>query len=282
MKIAVTGANGYIGKHVVDALTEKGHDVTAVDIRFEKEDKKNVVLDIFDFSQNIFEKLNCPQAVVHLAWQNGFQHNADSHLLNLANHYNFICSLVEGGCKNISVMGTMHECGFVEGRINAATPCNPLNLYGIAKNALRQSLLLLAEQKKFSLKWLRAFYILGDDLRNHSLFCKILQMEKEGKKTFPFTKGNSLYDFISINELVEQIATAAVQTDIDGIINVCSGDPVTLKEKVEDFIQKNNLKIRPEFGAFPDRPYDSKIVYGDVTQIRKIIGVNGCVGEKSK
>ncbi len=271
MKIAVTGANGYIGRHVVATLMEQGHTVTAIDINFEIEDEKNIVADIFDFSQDPYKKFNSPDALVHLAWQDGFRHNSNSHLINVANHYNFIRIMAEGGCKNISVMGTMHECGFIEGRINAATPCNPLNLYGIAKNALRQSLLLLANQIGFSLKWLRAFYILGDDLKNHSLFCKILQLEKDGKKTFPFTKGNTLYDFISIDELAQQISAAAVQTDITGIINVCSGEPVTLKEKVEDFIQKNHLKIRPEFGAFPDRIYDSKIVYGDVTQIKKII-----------
>lgn len=271
MKIAITGANGYIGRHVVQTLMELGHDVTAVDIHFEKDDEKNVAADIFDFSQNLFKKLNSPEALVHLAWQDGFQHNSDSHLLNLANHYNFIRLMADSGCKNISVMGTMHECGFIEGRITAATPCNPLNLYGIAKNALRQSLLLLASQAGFSLKWLRAFYILGDDLKNHSLFCKILQMEKDGKKTFPFTKGNTLYDFISIDELAKQISAAAIQTDVTGVINVCSGEPVTLKDKVEDFILEHHLKIRPEFGAFPDRIYDSKIIYGDVTQIKKII-----------
>lgn len=271
MKILVTGANGYIGRHVVNELKRLDFDVISVDTNIDKVDDRHLSFDIFDFSKNIYEELRSPDALIHLAWQDGFQHNSLKHMLNLANHYRFVERMVEGGCKNVTVMGTMHECGFVEGRIDENTPCNPLSLYGIAKNALRQSLLLLADQKQFTLKWLRAFYILGDDLKNHSLFCKILQMEEQGKKTFPFTKGNNMYDFISIDELAKQIALSSVQTDVTGIINVCSGDPVSLKDKVEEFIQKHRLNIKPEFGAYPDRIYDSKIVYGDTTKIQKIL-----------
>ena len=67
-------------------------------------------------------------------------------------------------------MGTVHEIGYYEGDVNANTPCNPLSMYGIAKNALRQAMLMYCEDKNVSLKWLRAYYITGDDQNNKSIY----------------------------------------------------------------------------------------------------------------
>ena len=40
---------------------------------------------------------------------------------------------------------------------------------------------------------------------------------------------------------------------------------------VEEFIKEKNYKIRPEYGAFPDRPYDSPGVWGDAEKINLIM-----------
>ena len=40
---------------------------------------------------------------------------------------------------------------------------------------------------------------------------------------------------------------------------------------VETFIAERNLDIRLIYGAFPERPYDSKIVYGDNSKIKEIL-----------
>ena len=93
----------------------------------------------------------------------------------------------------------------------------------------------------------------------------------EGKKEFPFTTGTNKYDFITVQELAKQIAAAVTQDKIQGIINVCSGTPVSLKDMVETFIAERNLDIRLIYGAFPERPYDSKIVYGDNSKIKEIL-----------
>ena len=143
-----------------------------------------------------------------------------------------------------------------------------------AKNALREASLLLAEKSDTSLMWLRAYYILGDDSNNNSIFSKITQMEHEGKESFPFVSGKNKYDFINVDELAKQIATASTQSDITGIINCCSGKPVSLADKVNEFIEKNHYSIRPDYGKFPERPYDSPAIWGDNTKINKIMESN--------
>jgi hypothetical protein len=44
-----------------------------------------------------------------------------------------------------------------------------------------------------------------------------------------------------------------------------------LSDRVERFIKENNYNIKLEYGAFPDRPYDSPAVWGDATKINKIM-----------
>lgn len=272
-KVLVTGANGYIGRHVVSALLDMGHEVIASDFSFDGVDERAVKSEVplFSGDADIYEQFGRPDSCIHLAWRNGFVHNADSHITDLPNHFTFIKNMIEGGLPQLAVMGTMHEIGYWEGAINEDTPANPVSLYGIAKNALRQMTFLLASGKDVKIDWLRAYYILGDDKKSKSVFAKIVGWEEEGKETFPFNSGKNKYDFITVDELSEQIATAATQDEVHGVINCCTGNPVSLGDKVDEFIKEHGFKIRPEYGAFPDRPYDSPGVWGDAEKINKIM-----------
>lgn len=273
MTILVTGANGYIGRHVVTALCDKGTNVIAADFQTTEIDNRAVAVscDIFSEKKNIYQELGCPDACLHMAWRDGFIHNSDAHMMDISRHYTFLRNMIDGGLRQLAVMGTMHEVGYWEGAVDENSPCNPQNMYGIAKDALRRSTFLLAEQKNVCLQWLRAYYIYGDDLHNHSIFTKICKAESAGVKTFPFNSGKNLYDFISIDELAQQIAACVIQTKVTGIINCCTGQPVSLAEKVEGFIQERGYLIRLDYGAFSDRPYDSLGIWGDNTKIKKIM-----------
>lgn len=273
MKVVVTGAAGYIGRHVVKELLNRGHQVVAVDFSHKDVDERaeysNVA--IFSGDKDIFEQLGRPDVCIHMAWKDGFVHNSQEHMKNLSSHFQFLMDMAEGGCKNIAVMGTMHEVGFWEGKIDENTPCNPLSQYGIAKNALRQALLLATKDMDVNIFWLRAYYILGDDAKNSSIFSKLLRAAEDGKKEFPFTTGQTKYDFIDVKMLAKMIAVTSTQQKYTGIINVCTGNPISLADRVEMFIKEHNLDIKLNYGAFPERPYDSKIVYGDSSTIEQIM-----------
>lgn len=272
-RVLVTGANGYIGRHVVERLLEKDFEVYAADFRFEGIDSNvhRVTTEIFSGSETIYDELERPDICIHLAWRNGFIHNSESHIVDLPNHYIFLKHMIEGGLPQLVVMGSMHEVGYWEGAIDEFTPTKPMSLYAIAKNSLREMIDILAKQNNTIFQWTRGFYIIGDDLRSNSIFSKIVQAEKEGKDKFPFTMGKNLYDFITVDRLAEQIVAVAGQTEIQGIINCCTGKPVSLADEVEHFIKQHKFNIKLEYGAYPDREYDSPGIWGDPTKINQIM-----------
>ena len=187
MKILISGCNGYIGKHVCHYASSIGLDVITVsrgENIFQYSNYHKIDLLENAENQNLFNELGRPNVFIHLAYNDGFSHNADSHLKDLYKHFCLIKNMVNHGCNSISVMGTMHEIGFYEGIVDETTQCHPMNFYGIAKNALRESLINYLKDKKCFFKWLRAFYITGDDKNNHSIFSKILHMEEEKKNSF--------------------------------------------------------------------------------------------------
>ena len=271
--ILVTGAAGYIGRHVVKTALDMGYRVIASDFAFKGVDERAEFCDtpIFSGDKNIYAALGRPDVCIHLAWRDGFRHNASSHMKDLSSHVAFLNNMAAGGLPALTVMGTMHEVGYWEGVIQEDTPCNPLSQYGIAKNALRQSLMLSLKDSPCRLHRLRAYYITGDEAHGSSIFAKITQAELDGKKTFPFTSGKNLYDFIDLDRLATMIVAASVQDKIDGIINVCTGQPQSLADRVEQFLRDKNYKIRLDYGAFPDRPYDSPGVWGDPAKINAIL-----------
>lgn len=275
MKILITGANGYLGRGVTKSLLAEGYSIIATDINdFDIDSKiEKKICNIFELD-NPYEYFNRPDILIHFAWRDGFIHDSMNHFIDLPKHYLFIKKLIDGGVNEILALGSMHEVGFYEGSINENTPTNPQSLYGISKNALRKAIELECMKNNIAFKWLRGFYIVGDDIRGCSIFSKIALAEINGEKEFPFTLGLNQFDFLDYDVFVRQVINVIKQNEIHGIINICSGRPEKLADRVEKFIDTNGFKIKLKYGVFPDRPYDSKAIWGDnkkIIEIEKII-----------
>ena len=272
MKILVTGANGYLGQGIVKHILDHGHTVVATGRKLDRVDDRAAkkACDLFSI-EDPYTYFEQPDILLHLAWRDGFVHYSDAHIDDLPKHYAFIRKFADSEVKMIAGMGSMHEIGFFEGSIKEDTPCNPITPYGISKNALRELTAMLCKQKNKDFMWLRGYYIVGNSQCGSSIFSKITAAEAEGKEEFPFTLGQNQFDFIDYEDFCEQVARAVEQKDVLGIINICSGHPEKLADRVERFIKENGYKINLKYGAFPDRPYDSKAVWGDGKKIERIM-----------
>lgn len=275
MRILITGANGYLGRGVVAQLLKLGHKVIATDfIKLEKDEAVSSLTfketNLFDISDpyTYFEQ---PEVVLHLAWRDGFVHNSMAHVDDFSRHVAFLQKMFDSNVKRIAVMGSMHEVGFFEGSIDETTPCHPETFYGITKNALKDATIMMSKKADKPYQWLRGYYIVGNTANGSSIFSKIVQANAQGKTEFPFTTGQNQYDFLDYDEFCLRVALAASQDSISGIINICSGYPEKLADRVERFIKENGFNIQLKYGSFQDRPYDSKAIWGNSNKIERII-----------
>ena len=192
------------------------------------------MIQIFFTEQNYFDFFNKPDVLIHLACKDVPVHNSLYHIESISKNFDFIKNLVDNGLKQVITVGSMHDIGYYEGEVKEDVEPHPMSFYGISKDTLRRLLEVYTKDKDVVYQHLRFFYTYGDDMHSSgSVFSKILQMAAEGKETFPFTDGKNKFDYIEINELAKQIAAVAMQKEVKGIINCCSGKPVSIKEQVE-------------------------------------------------
>jgi dTDP-6-deoxy-L-talose 4-dehydrogenase (NAD+) len=260
-RFIVTGASGYIGGYVANFLIQQGHEVVAPvrnKTTFDPDKKVNALVnviegDLWEIKRSVWKEIAEGSTLIHLAWQDGFNHSAESHLDNLQKHFQFVEVLVELGISKFVGVGSMHEVGPVSGLVTESHEADPVNNYGKAKNALRMFTEALCFENNVEYLWLRCFYILGDDHKNNSVFSKMLRLESESASSISLTSGEASFDFIDVKRLAFLISVTSAEKSITGTLNLGSGNVMTLKERIELFKNENKLQLELKFGEFPER-----------------------------
>lgn len=190
MKVAVTGATGFIGRHVLARLNELGVDTTAVvrptSTQIATLRAHTVVqLDLHEAPPDSFERMGCPDVLIHLAWDGLPNYQSLHHFESeLPAQYRFLRDLVCSGLPNLVVAGTCFEYGMQSGPLSVDDDTKPTNPYGFAKDSLRRKLQYLQAQYPFVLSWARLFYLYGEGQSEASLFSQLRRAAEKGEKIF--------------------------------------------------------------------------------------------------
>jgi len=279
-KILVTGATGFIGGFVVSELLSQGHKVIASSINEEKARRASwypavkyipFQLAEFDPSDDLYQFFDQPDSLVHLAWEGLPNYNSLFHLdVNYPRHALFLENMVRFGLRDMTVAGTCLEYGMQQGCLDENMPSAPGNPYAKAKDLLRERLSQLQQAIPFHLKWARLFYMYGQGQNPNSLFSQLDAALKRGDKIFNMSGGEQVRDFLPVEKVAEYVAKIAVQNRIEGIINCCSGKPVTVKQLVLDYLKEKEKDIKLNFGYYPYPDYEPMSFWGDNSLIRTL------------
>ena len=279
MKILVTGATGFIGNHLVQHLLKKDVEVIATSRSVEKAKQyqwfskvKYIPCNFEKEQEDYFSFFKRPECIIHLAWDGLWDYKDLLHFeKNVPVHYKFIKNMVHQGLKHVVVTGTCLEYGMQCGPLTEDLETNPSTPYGLGKDTLRKYLEQLCSINSITFQWIRLFYIYGDGQRETSLLSQLDEALRRGEKKFNMSGGEQLRDYLPVEKVAEYIAAIALQTEIQGIINCCSGTPISIRKLVEMHARKRGYSIELNLGYYPYPDYEPMAFWGDNSKLQSIL-----------
>lgn len=277
MKVAVSGATGFVGHHVIAELERRGVPPTIV-CRLERDVPAALAhlpvarVDLHSACDDVFAAIGRPDVLIHLAWGGLPNYRSRHHFEDeLPSHYAFLACAVAGGLRNLVVTGTCFEYGMRDGALSEDLDPLPANPYGLAKDMLRRQLEFLRRDVPFDLTWARLFYMFGEGQAPTSLYPQLAAAVARGDATFAMSGGEQLRDYLPIDIVARHLVTLALAKCHHGVVNVCSGTPVSVRRLVEGWIAQHGWSITPDFGRYPYPDYEPLAFWGDATKLRDLI-----------
>lgn len=280
-KVLVTGATGFIGNYVINELLKHDVEITATSSNEEKAKQQswfeNVKYIAFDLSQfdpltNYFLFFHQPDILIHLAWEGLPNYTSSFHIeINLPAHKLFLENVITNGLPDITVTGTCLEYGMQEGCLSEDIPAVPSNPYSIAKNELRIFIEEMQKKNSFYFKWIRLFYMYGKGQNEKSLLSQLNKAMQHGDDVFNMSGGEQTRDYLPVSIVAEYIVKIALQKNVEGIINCCSGIPINVKKFAEQHLKELNKTVKLNLGYYPYTEYEPMHFWGNTEKLKRAL-----------
>lgn len=280
MNVLVTGATGFVGRHLVAALLARGCAVRAVARNVETAASmpwinhvEFVAADIHAADLDIAALTDGIDVLAHLAWPGLPNYRALFHFEhNLMADYRFIKGAVEAGVKQVLVTGTCFEYGMQSGPLGESVEPQPSNPYGLAKHTLHLFLQNLQQEKPFTLQWARLFYLHGEGQNPNSLLAALDRAIDAGEASFNMSGGEQLRDFLPIASAADYLATIVHQRDFNGVINCASGQPVSVRALVEQRLRERGAALNLNLGHYPYPSHEPMAFWAVTERLQQLLG----------
>jgi len=271
MEVLVTGATGFIGNHVISRLLSRGHRVIAVARDIDRARRQNwfdavqfISCDIHHMTTGEIERFERPDAMIHLAWPGLPNYKSLFHFEdNLLADYFFLKAMVARGVTHLLVAGTCFEYGIQNGYLSEDLSARPVVPYALAKDTLRRFLEQLRQETPFVLQWARLFYLYGPGQSPASLLAQLERAIANRDAMFNMSAGEQLRDYLPVEGVAERLVTLLEHSECDGIYNICSGEPISIRRLVERHLASLNGKIQLNLGYYPYPDYEPMAFWGN-------------------
>lgn len=243
MKIAITGATGFIGKHLVKHFADKRHEVLVIGRNKAKLDNAfpdKICKYESDYSADSLTKIfSGTDVVVHLAAKL-LSRDSHPHKLSPFVQSNIITTEnVFHAAEQNSVDKVCHTSSISVYSESNHSPLNeeivplPANIYGVSKLVCEHLANFFSLQTQLNITNLRLARLFGPGERESTVFMKYVSLAKEKKPLPVWGRGQTRVDYIYINDVVSAIDKAIQPGAPFGTFNIGSGRSYSVVEIAE-------------------------------------------------
>lgn len=298
-KVLLTGATGFLGRHVLAALLDAGHEVHAVSrsrpdhaastlaahAEGDGTERRVATWHAADLASpggadGLLARV-APEALVHMAWyvEHGRYWHARENVLWTEATLRLLREFVDAGGRRAVLAGTCAEYEWSPSNgpyDERRSPLNPATMYGIAKDATRRVAERLAADAGIELAWARVFMPYGPDEPSERLLASVIAALLAGTPA-PVSSGEQIRDFMYVADLGRAFA-ALLDSPVQGPVNVASGRGASVRELVELAAGEVGRPELIRWGSVPSREGDPAELVADVTRLRTEVGFAPSVG----
>lgn len=287
MKAVVSGAAGFIGSHLCEALLAKGHQVIGIDnfhAYYNRETKERNLAGFRDHAH--FEFINASildvdalkaitdvDAVFHFAAIAGVRYSIEHPLpyvsINVQGTANMLTAFQDVKkfvfASSSSVYGDVPEDQLP---VREDAPLRPIAPYPLSKIHAEQLCERFNEWYGTPVSMLRFYTVYGARQRPDEMFTTFITRLLQGQPIEIFGDGNQTRDFTHVSDIINGAIQAYAHGH--GIYNLGSGRRVSVNDAVQEIVRQ--LGITPEIRHGQQRQGDVRHTHADISKAQAELG----------
>lgn len=255
-RILLTGASGFLGRHAISALLDRGFEVHAATRR------APCIPGIIPHTLDLFDQVATvalmqhlrPSHLLHLAWDvtPGRYWQAPENLDWVAASLHLYRAFAAAGGRRATIAGTCAEYDWTGDQLDEGAPLRPSTLYGIAKHALHQLLTAAALNDGIDLAWARVFFLYGPHEAPARLVPSVVIPLLQGKLAL-MGDGLAQRDFMHVQDVATALVTV-LDSQHRGAVNIATGQCTPIRDVVMAVAAQIGQQDLVRLGARPTSP----------------------------
>ncbi len=275
-RVLVTGATGFIGRHTLKPLLDKGYEVHIASRSHTTSNREVMshrvnLLNPTDVSRLLHDLK--PTHLLHLAWyvEHGKFWSSPENFHWVTASLHLLQAFAANGGQRVVMAGTCAEYDWDHGVCDEeSTLLQPTTLYATSKHALHLMLDSYAAQMGLSAGWGRVFFLYGPHEYPSRLVASVARSLLMGVPV-QVSHGEQVRDFLCVVDVADAFV-ALLDCDVQGAVNIASGQPVRIESLISIIAQQAGNHELIEWGALATRPDDPPHIVARVNRLHNLVG----------